>query len=225
MNNSPQSPITDLIFDSGGVLFTEGTNIVLDKYQHMIGKSREELLRVFSGNPNWGPPNKAGQLYREGKVNRDQFWSLVGQQLGIYDRQILNKMEQMWLDAYVPIPGMIQLLQELHPRYTLTLWTGNIPERITYLDKRYGLLRYFSKTCFSYSVGANKDNDEFYTALKNVIAPSKPDQGIVVDDRHKYILKARGAGFNAILFESTRQLLAKLRDFGINVNYPCDQAA
>jgi HAD superfamily hydrolase (TIGR01509 family) len=218
MDNCPQSPITDIIFDSGGVLFTDGTQIVLDKFQQLLGKSREELLLVFSGNPRWGPPNKPGELYREGKINREQFWGMASEQLKIKDAQLLNKMEQMWLDAYVPIPGMIQLLQELTRRYTLTLWTGNIPERIKYLNERYGLLKYFHKCCFSFSVGANKDNEKFYNALKKEIAPSKPEQAIVVDDKFKYIVNARKEGFKAVLFESSRQLLKQFREFGIEVD-------
>ncbi len=91
----------------------------------------------------------------------------------------------------------------------------NIPERIKYLNEHYGLLNYFDKTCFSFTVGVNKDNDEFYSALKGVIAPSKPEDAIIVDDKHKYVLKARKVGFNAILFESTEQLLSKLKEFGI----------
>ncbi len=218
MDDSPPAPITDLIFDSGGVLFTDGTRIVLDKYQQILGKSREDLLRVFSGNPVWGPPNKPGELYREGKINREQFWGMVAQQLSIDDHVVLTNMEQMWLDSYVPIPGMRQVLEILRLRYTLTLWTGNIPERIKYLNDRYELLKYFHKSCYSFLVGANKDNEKFYNALKTVIAPSNPGQAIVVDDKLKYIVKARKEGFNAVLFESTEQLLKQLREFGIKVD-------
>ncbi len=218
MDDPIQSKITDLIFDSGGVLFTDGTRIVLDKYQQILGKSREDLLLVFSGNPAWGPPNKPGELYREGKINREQFWAKVAEQLNLDDPAILNKMEQMWLDSYVPIPGMIPLLEKLCLHYTLTLWTGNIPERIKYLDKQYGLLTYFHKKCFSFSVGANKNNAKFYDALKAEIAPSKPEQALVVDDGVKYVLKARNEGFNAVVFESTWQLLKEFREFGIEID-------
>ncbi len=218
MDNFPQDQITDIIFDSGGVLFTDGTNIVLDKYQQMLGKTREDLLRVFSGNPTWGPPNKPGELYREGKINRTQFWEKAGQQLGIHDPDVLVKMEQMWLDSYVPMPGMIQLLEKLSMRYTMTLWTGNIPERINYLNERYGLLKYFHKKCFSYLVGANKDNEKFYNALKTEIAPSKPGQALVVDDKVKYIFKARKEGFNAVLFESKEKLVTQFTEYGIHVD-------
>ena len=218
MDESPQSPITDLIFDSGGVIFTNGTNIVLDQFQKILRKPRELLLRIFSGDPQWGPPDKAGVLYREGKINRDEFWARVGSQLGIEDTRQLSKMEQMWFDAYVPIPGMIELLEKLRPQYTLTLWTGNIPERIKYLDDRYKLLQYFQKTCYSYVYRASKEDDNFYNALKDVIAPVTPEHAIVIDDKHKYVFKARKTGFNAILFESTSRLVKDLQKFGVVID-------
>ncbi len=124
----------------------------------------------------------------------------------------------MWLESYVPIPGMLKLLEELYLKYTFTLWTGNIPERIQYLNERYGLLKYFHKKCYSFTVGANKDNEKFYIALKAEISPSVPEQSIIVDDKVKYVLKARKEGFKAVVFESVGQLLKNFREFGIDVD-------
>ena len=217
-SNMSDSPITDVVFDSGGVIFTKGTDIVLRQFQKCLHKTLHELMVVFSGDPEWGPKQKPGELYRAGKITRDEFWACVRDQLSLSDDETVAKMEQMWLTSYTPHPYMFDILAALQPQYTLTLWTGNVPERITYLDATYDLLKYFSKTCFSFEGRWAKEQTAAYTSLIEVLAPTPPENALVIDDKPKFVNIARKYGFNAIMFEGPKQLLVSLRDYGIVVD-------
>ncbi|HMF33239.1 MAG TPA: hypothetical protein VKK79_17570, partial [Candidatus Lokiarchaeia archaeon] len=165
------SSITDIVFDSGGVIFTKGTEVVLRQFQKCLHKPYGELMLVFSGDPSFGPRNKPGELYRAGKITRDEFWAIVQERLNVESDETIVKMERMWLESYQPHPFMFDILASLQPAYTLTLWTGNVPERIAYLDETFDLLQYFRKTCYSFEFGWAKQDDAAYYTLTDVIKP------------------------------------------------------
>ena len=67
--------IKTVIFDLGGVYFTDGTKRAVDVISERYGVSKDKVKEVFSNN--------LGLEYRRGKITADDFWNKAKEQWGI----------------------------------------------------------------------------------------------------------------------------------------------
>ncbi|MEJ2295118.1 MAG: HAD-IA family hydrolase, partial [Candidatus Lokiarchaeota archaeon] len=96
----------------------------------------------------------------------------------------------------------------------LIVFSGNVRERIEYLDKKCNFLRYFDDTVFSFDYQKNKNDVEFYKELINHLE-CDPSETILVDDEKKYIWIARSLGINGIHYYYTEKLINDLKKFNV----------
>jgi putative hydrolase of the HAD superfamily len=202
--------IKAIIIDIGGVMFELGTHKAIEQITGMVDVPRDVVNEVFHGKE--GEP---GFLYRRGKVSREEFWDSAVDRLGI-DRKMVPQLEEIWHSSYVPVDGMRKLVTELSGNYPLIVFSGNIRERVEYLDKRYDFRKYFRDFVFSFDYGVSKENKAFYEALVKKI-PCQPEEAVLVDDMPEFIALAKGFGFKTVQFESANQLRAELRKLGVKV--------
>jgi len=88
-----------------------------------------------------------------------------------------------------------------------------------YCFDRYRILRdCFSVYALSYELGAAKPDSAIYQAAAK-LAGVKPEEIFYTDDLLANIEGARLAGFDAVLYTSTPQLVGELRRRGIRFNY------
>jgi len=80
--------IKAVVFDLGGVYFTNGTSIAIKKFEDMLGIPTERLLEVF------GEERGLGRDYRLGNVERKEFWSKVAETLDV-DSETVKAMESI----------------------------------------------------------------------------------------------------------------------------------
>ncbi len=204
--------IKTIIFDLGGVFFTLGTILAIEKIKEIYNIEDETLLReIFSDKPN-----SAGYLLRKGLITIDDFEEQLFLKLGI-NRKQKKHTRYIWFGSYCIHYGIEDLLQILKRNYRLLIFSGNIRERIEYLEKKCNFLRYFDDTVFSFDYQKNKNDIEFYKELIKHIE-CKPSEALVIDDEKKNIALARSLGFSGIHFYYTEKLIDDLKKYNIAIN-------
>ncbi|TFF89272.1 MAG: hypothetical protein EU548_07745 [Promethearchaeota archaeon] len=206
--------IKTLIFDLGGVYFTAGTPIALKKIERLYGIQDKRLLKyIFSSDSD-----SIGSQIRLGLITIDEFETQIRSKLRI-PKYKNNCIWQFWFNSYIPNPNMPEFVQYLSKsgKYRMVIFSGNVRERIKFLDKKYDFLKYFDDTIFSFDYQYNKRDIEFYHELLDHIN-CKPKQALIIDD-HRYVLNnGQSLGFNGIQYSCTEQLIKELRKFDVIVD-------
>ncbi|MFW9828145.1 MAG: HAD family hydrolase [Candidatus Thorarchaeota archaeon] len=205
--------IKTIIFDLGGVYFTPGSFLAIEKIKEIYDIENEKALReIFSDQPN-----SEGNLLRRGLITIDEFEESLFSKLGINKKE-RKHTRYIWFGSYCIHYGIESLLQELkRNKYRLLIFSGNVRERVEYLEKKCGFLKYFDDIVFSFDYHLNKDDIEFYRELINHIE-CEPSEAILIDDEKKNIKIARSMGLRAIHYYYTEKLIEDLKKYGIIVN-------
>lgn len=204
--------IKTIIFDLGGVYFTPGSYLAIEKIREIYDIKNEKLLHeFFSDNPN-----SEGNLLRKGLMTIDEF------EEKLFSKLEINKKERkhtryIWFGSYCIHYGIEDLIKRLKTNYRLLIFSGNIRERIEYLDKKCDFLKYFDDAIFSFDYQKNKDDIEFYEELIKHIK-CNPSDALLIDDEKKNVKMARSLGFNGIHYYYTEKLVEDLKNYGINID-------
>ena len=205
--------IKTIIFDLGGVYFTPGSFLAIEKIKEIYDIENEELLRKFFSDK----PSSEGNLLRRGLITIDEFEEKLFIKLGI------NKSEKkhtryIWFGSYCVHYGIEELIKKLRKNnYRLLIFSGNVRERIEYLEKKCGFLKYFDDTVLSFDYNMNKDDIEFYKELIKHL-DCVPSEAILIDDEKKNIQIARSLGLKGIHYYYTEKLIEDLKKYGIYVD-------
>jgi len=212
MTLKSQFNIKTLVFDLGGVYFTSGTYLAIEKIKEIYDIEDESLLKeIFHDNQN-----TEGNLIRRGLITIDEFEERVFLKLNIQNKE-KDHIRYIWFGSYCLHYGIEKIIKELRKNYRLVIFSGNIRERVEYLNKKCEFLKYFDDTVFSFDYHTSKDNLEFYKELIDHIN-CNPSEAILIDDEKKNIQLARSIGFNGIHFYYTEKLIKDLKKYNININ-------
>jgi len=198
--------IKTILIDLGGVYFEEGTGKATKEIYKLIHKPNQVIDEVFKSEPR-----KEGFLYRKGKMTKQEFWNKAKEKLGVDD---VSKLRELWFSSYTYIEGMKEIILKLREKYKIVVCSGNIKERVDYLDDKYDFKKNFDEFFLSYEVGFHKWEPEFYKILAQRY---NPKESIYIDDGHSLIDIAKNQGFNTILFKNPQQLIQALRDFNVKI--------
>ena len=202
--------IKTIVVDLGGVYFEAGTRIALQKIYRLLNVPKENVDEIFEGYPR-----KEGFLYRKGKLTKEKFWKAAVKKLKI-DKKMVLRLQEIWHSSYKPIKGMKELITRLRKNYRVLVFSGNIKERIKYLNRKYNLKEDFDDFIFSFDFGFNKKEIEFYTILlKRIVC--RPEECIIIDDVQEFLDTARSFGLKTILFKNPNQLKSDLKKFGVKI--------
>ena len=188
-----------IVFDLGGVYFTDGTSIAVKKIRKLVNVSPEKVDETFRDSPN-----KEGSQYRLGNLTKEKFWKIAKEKLNLNPR-LLSKIRKIWLSSYKPNRNIVRIIKELKKKYVICFLSNNIGERVGYLDKKYHFLKYFDTGVFSYEVHIKKPNIEIYRIFLKKI-PLKPQEIVYVDDKETHLEPAKKLGMNIIEFRSIPEL-------------------
>ena len=206
------SSIKTIIFDLGGVYFTPGSFLAIEKIKEIYDINDDELIRkIFSDNPNC-----EGNLLRRGLITMDEFEEKLFSKLKIEAKQ-RKHTRYIWFGSYCIHYGIEDLVKKLKSNHRLIIFSGNIRERVEYLEEKCDFLKYFDDTVFSYDYQKNKNDIEFYKELINHI-DCEPSQALLIDDEKKNILIARSLGFKGIHYYYTEKLIDDLKKYNIEIN-------
>lgn len=203
--------IKTLVFDLGGVYFTRGSYLAIEKIIDIYSIKEDHLVREFFKDSY----KKEGHKIRLGLINMDEFEQAFVSSFNL-DIDNIHHIRNIWFGAYVPHYKMEDLVLQLK-NYRLILFSGNIKERIEFLDNRYDFLKYFDAHLFSYEYQKNKNDIEFYKELLNHLN-CEPSEALMIDDESKNVKIAESLGLNAILYYYTEQLVEELKKYNIVIN-------
>ena len=205
--------IKTIVFDLGGVYFTPGSLLAIEKIKEIYDIENEKLLReTFIDKPN-----SEGYLLRRGLITIDEFEEKLFIKLGINKKE-KKHTRYIWFGSYCIHYGIEELLKKLkRNNYRLLIFSGNVRERIEYLEKKCGFLKYFDDTIFSFDYKMNKADIEFYKELIKHLE-CEPSEAILIDDEKKNLKIARSLGFKGIHYYYTEKLIEDLKKYGISVD-------
>ncbi len=193
-----------ILFDLGGVLFTNGTK----KFNKAIAR-RYNLDENFVVSISDG---EIGTQYRESKITRDEFWKYFLQKLNI--RENPDVLEKEWISYYDLLEETRDIILELSKKYRIFYLSDNVKERTDKLDERFGFLKWFEGGIFSHDVGVRKPNPKIYEfALRKIKV--LPEKIVFIDDKESSLIPAKKIGINTVLFESPQQLRNELVKLGV----------
>jgi len=199
--------IKTIIFDLGGVYFTDGTSQAIDIISKSYDKDKTVVADIFKG--------EIGTLYRKSKISHEDFWNMAKEKLSIQTPNA--ELAEIWLSGYVPIDGTVSIVKQLEEQgYELLFLSDNVQERIDYLKERYDFLDHFKDGVFSHIVGTRKPDIKMYQyALEKT--ESRPEECVYIDDKENLLIPARELGMRTIHFKNAEYLAEELDKLGVNV--------
>lgn len=198
--------IKTIIFDLGGVYFTDGTKKAIVKISKKYNVSRKKVREALKG--------KLGAKYRVGRMTLEDFWRTSKRIMGL-DADT-EELQQLWVEQYKPISGTVKIIDSLKrkKKYELLFLSDNAQERVDYLDDKYHFLSRFKDGVFSHVIGVKKPHKKIYKAcLERTM--SRPDECLFIDDKPENVAAAKKLGMNVIHFESPAKLKARLKEFNV----------
>ena len=149
-----------IIFDLSGVVFENGTRKMREFLKTRYSIKDELLKTIFYG--------KEADLFRAGKLTPFDSWNFVDA-IAIKEKWGIgkNEIKDTWYNFFTPTEGIFELLQILHKDYELGIISGNIQERILFLEEKYHFKRYFDWEVYSFDVGVNKPDIRIYKEAFN----------------------------------------------------------
>lgn len=199
--------IKTIIFDLGGVYFTDGTKGAINTISKRWNLDSSIVADVFKG--------KIGTAYRESRISHEEFWRQAKEVLGI--DAPMEELALIWLNGYVPIQGTVDIVKELKEKgYEIIYLSDNVQERIDYLEEKYSFLQYFKSGVFSHIAGVRKPNPKIYQlALQESSNPA--ENCVYIDDKPNLLEEASKLDMSTIAFISPDDLRQKLIDLGIKL--------
>jgi len=204
--------IKTIVVDLGGVYFTDGTKLAYSRILNTFQiKEVRHLFNLFSNSRK-----TIGRDIRLGRITIDEFEKEFVEDLDIpEDKRYL--IRHLWFSSYIPNYKMDVIMQQLRKKYRVITFSGNIKERVEYLDERYDFLKYFDDTVFSYDYQMTKGQIEFYEEMTKHL-DCEPHEALMIDDERKNNEKAKSLGLKTITYYYTEQLVDEFKKFNININ-------
>mgnify|MGYP001472019428 CR=1 FL=1 len=180
--------IKSVVIDLGGVLFSEGKSVALDKLAAQHGYDRSVVGAILS--------SRQSILLRQGLITDAAFWRWAQQQLpsGYDGRLIKNE----WYNGYILDQEIYALVAILRKKYSIVAFSGNIESRVAFLEEKYHFRHLFDIEVYSYDFHMTKPERAFVEVM---IGKSgvRPEEIVYIDDNDTYAQPARDLGVNVVI--------------------------
>jgi len=199
--------IKTIIFDLGGVYFTNGTRSAIDIISKRWNLDNSIVSDIFKGS--------LGTEYRKGNISHTEFWKHAKEIMKI--EATIEELSKIWLNGYVPINGTVDIIKELRKKgYEILYLSDNVQDRVDYLEAKYSFLRNFDTGVFSHIVGFRKPNPEIYKLVLEK-SSSPAENCVYIDDKYKFLEEAEKLGMATIQFINPDETRIKLRELGVDI--------
>jgi HAD superfamily hydrolase (TIGR01509 family) len=190
-----------VIFDIGGVYFSDGTRIAIDAIAAKYEIGRDAVAGILNGEP--------GRKYRTGRISAEQFWKRAIRQWNI--QSSAGVLSQLWCSSYQLNEGTVRLVDRLKKAsHELLYLSDNTAEKVAYLDAKYAFLEKFDDGIFSHIAKCRKPDPVIYQLLLGK-ASHPADACIFIDDKPANLEPAKKLGMQVVAFKDSSQLEKQLR--------------
>jgi len=181
--------IKTVVIDLGGVLFSEGKSVALEKLATVHAYDRKLIGAILSS------PQSIS--LRKGLMSDEDFWQWAQQQLSSnYDSRLI---QQEWYDGYILDQDVYELIASLRKKYSIIAFSGNIKSRIDYLEAKYRFRHLFDVEVYSFDFHLTKPEREFVEVMIEK-SGVRPEEIVYIDDNDSYAKPARELGVNVIIY-------------------------
>lgn len=197
-----------IIFDLGGVIFTNGTQQVISFLQEKYHINSDILKSIFYGQKSWD--------LRAGLITSDDFWKFI--KATYSDQPFVHDLDlkQLWYDHYILNEGIVEILESLKDKFQIDIISGNIEDRVIYLLEKYALNPFFDFEVYSFTYHLHKNNPALY---QRIIADYSlvPNECLFIDDNLDCLEAANIVGMKTILFSNAETLKKDLNHYDIRL--------
>jgi putative hydrolase of the HAD superfamily len=195
-----------VVVDLGGVLFSEGKSVALEKLATEHGYDRKLAGAILS--------SPKSVLLRKGLVSDEDFWQWAQQQLPpTYDSRLI---QQEWYHGYILDQEIYQLIASLRKKYSIIAFSGNIKSRVDFLEEKYHFRHLFDIEIYSFDWHLTKPERGFVEVMIEK-SEAQPAEIVYIDDNDSYVQPARELGVNVIIHQrgETERLHQELKRYGL----------
>ena len=191
-----------IVFDCSDTLLRFSA---LDALAEVVGDAERatEIKGKIHGSRTWNLYDK-GQMTEEGL--RAEILPLFDEK----DRPYAAWYLDHWLDCYAPIPGMQEIVADLHAKGWPLYILSDFPPCLNVLTDRYpAMFRHFEGMTVSFECQATKGDKGLFAHLTEKFG-LEAEKCIFIDDVPRLVENARSLGFRGIVFEDAEKLRAAL---------------
>ena len=198
----------NLVFDLGGVLFTEGKSVALKVLTRDYGYDPAVVREVLTC--------ERSRDMRKGLISEKAFWSWVeGQIPRDHDARLIR---DEWYKGYALDRNVFELVKRLKGQYRLVVFSENIVDRVAYLDEKYSFREHFDIEVYSYDHHVGKRDPEFLEILLTTLG-DRPGEILYIDNSRDVLNLAEQRGLNVVHYTSGEMISIEtaMRRLGIHV--------
>ncbi len=198
--------IRAIVFDLGGVLFSEGKAVALEKLAAAHGYERK-LVGAILSSP------ESIQL-RKGLIPDEDFWQWAQHRLPSgYDSRLI---QQEWYNGYVLDKDIYELIASLQKKYSMIAFSGNIKSRVAFLEEKYHFRHLFDIEVYSFDFHMTKPEPEFVQVMIEK-SGVRPEEIVYIEDNESYAKPARDLGVSVVIYQrgEIERLRQELRRQGV----------
>jgi len=198
--------IQAVVFDLGGVLFSEGKSVALEKLA-TAHRYERKLVGAILSSPE-------SIKLRKGLIPDEDFWQWAEQRLPSgYDSRLI---QQEWYNGYVLDKDIYELIASLQKKYSLIAFSGNIKSRIAFLEEKYHFRHLFDIEVYSFDFHMTKPEREFVQVMIER-SGVRPEEIVYIDDNESYAKPARDLGVSVVTYQrgEIERLRQELRRQGV----------
>jgi putative hydrolase of the HAD superfamily len=195
-----------VIFDLGRVIVPFDLNRAYSGIEALCGIPAAEVPKRIK-------PTGLVERFESGQIEPRVFFDQLSAHLRL--EATYEELCEVWSSIFLPetlIPE--NLLAGLARNYPLVLLSNTNQTHFEWIVERYPLLRHFRSFVLSYQVGAMKPSPVIYQRAIEA-AGVAPGECFFTDDIAEYVEGARGAGIDAVQFQSAPQIMEELRVRGV----------
>ncbi len=202
--------VSAVVFDLGGVYFSDGTKKVIDFLNKNYSISMPILQDIYYGDKSWD--------LRINKISSYDYWTYVYKK---YPHLNNIDFKYLWYDSFTIDYKIHHMVKSLSKKYYLGIISGNISDRVDYLEKKYCFKHLFDFQLYSFSTGLHKIDKRLYTLASTQLKVMKIPtyETIFLDDNEDCVKIASEVGMYSILYKNDfKKLSQQLRELGVDVS-------
>lgn len=200
----PASPPSFIYFDLGNVLLLFDHDIACRQMAQLADVTPNQIREIiFETDLQW--------RYERGEISTREFYEVFCERTG--SRPDLAELQRAASDMFELNVPMIPILSHLKlAGYRIGILSNTCDAHWQFVtDGRYAFIdQYFDEFALSFEIGSMKPEPEIYEAAARKAAVA-PEEIFFVDDREENVAGACQAGFDAVRYTSTTELLIQTR--------------